>query len=231
MGFRRPKPWRGREPAGIHVPIVALTADVTSAGRAACLAAGMDDHLAKPFRREALHTMLSRWLGGNQLRSPASPKSPNSPAPSAPPNEPILDGATLDALRALPKRGPKDMLVHIGELYLVDSRGLIASIEQSLSAGNAADLARAAHAWRSYNGNVGAHGLGPIVPGTGRCSTRGKFCRGRLDLHPDPGAARPSSRRAAGRDAQVGMNKLTTPIRVLIADDDAILREIAGRHA
>ena len=155
-GFSATKAVRRREPAGIHVPIVALTADVTSAGRAACLAAGMDDHLAKPFRREALHTILSRWLGGNQLRSPASP------APPAPPNEPILDGATLDALRALPKRGPKDMLMHIGELYLVDSRGLIASIEQSLSAGNAADLARAAHAWRSYNGNVGAHGLAQL---------------------------------------------------------------------
>jgi CheY-like chemotaxis protein len=149
-GFSATSSVRKREPAGTRVPIIALTADVTSAGRAACLAAGMDDHLAKPFRREALHTILSRWLGSHPARSPASP---------APPNEPTLDGATLDALRALPKRGSKDMLILIGELYLVDSRGLIASIEQSLSAGNAADLARAAHAWRSYNGNVGAHGL------------------------------------------------------------------------
>ena len=158
-GFSATLSVRKREPAGIHVPIIALTADVTSAGRAACLAAGMDDHLAKPFRREALHAILSRWLGANPVRPPVSPASPAS---LAPPNEPILDGATLDALRALPKRGPKDMLMHIGELYLLDSRGLIASIEQSLSAGNAADLARAAHAWRSYNGNVGAHGLAQL---------------------------------------------------------------------
>jgi HPt (histidine-containing phosphotransfer) domain-containing protein len=78
---------------------------------------------------------------------------------SAAPSEPILDGATLDALRALPRSGTKGMLEHVGELYLVDSRGLIASIEKSLAAGNSTDLARAAHAWRSYNGNVGAHGL------------------------------------------------------------------------
>jgi signal transduction histidine kinase/ligand-binding sensor domain-containing protein/CheY-like chemotaxis protein len=153
-GFSATKAVRRREPAGIHVPIIALTADVTSAGRAACLAAGMDDHLAKPFRREALHAILSRCLESNRPRSPATA--------AAPPSEPILDGAILDALRALPKRGPKDMLMHIGELYLVDSRGLIASIEQSLTAGNAADLARAAHAWRSYNGNVGAHGLAQL---------------------------------------------------------------------
>jgi HPt (histidine-containing phosphotransfer) domain-containing protein len=134
------------------VPIVALTADVTNAGRAACLAAGMDDYLAKPFRREALHAMLSKWLGLN---------SANETLLSAVPiaSEPILDGTTLSALRALPRSGVKDMLTHIGELYLLDSRGLIASIEQSLRDGNAPELARAAHAWRSYNGNVGAHSL------------------------------------------------------------------------
>jgi signal transduction histidine kinase/ligand-binding sensor domain-containing protein/CheY-like chemotaxis protein/HPt (histidine-containing phosphotransfer) domain-containing protein len=172
-GFSATKAVRKREPAGIHVPIIALTADVTSAGRAACLAAGMDDHLAKPFRREALHATLSRWLGANLLRPPVLP------APSAPPSEPILDGATLDALRALPKRGPKDMLMHIGELYLVDSRGLIASIEQSLSAGNAADLARAAHAWRSYNGNVGAHGLAQLCRELEDAARAGNFASAR----------------------------------------------------
>ena len=54
------------------------------------------------------------------------------------------------------------MLTHIVELYLLDSRGLIASIEQSLDTGNGMELARAAHAWRSYNGNVGANGLAQL---------------------------------------------------------------------
>jgi HPt (histidine-containing phosphotransfer) domain-containing protein len=84
---------------------------------------------------------------------------PLPPATPPAPIEPILDGATLSALRALPRSGPKDMLTRIGELYLVDSGGLIASIEQALDTANAAELARAAHSWRSYNGNVGAHGL------------------------------------------------------------------------
>jgi signal transduction histidine kinase/ligand-binding sensor domain-containing protein/CheY-like chemotaxis protein/HPt (histidine-containing phosphotransfer) domain-containing protein len=173
-GFSATATVRSREPLGTHIPIIALTADVTSTGRAACLAAGMDDHLAKPFRREALHAMLARWLHGNPLRSPMPSAS------RATPNEPILDGATLDALRALPKRGPKDMLMHIGELYLADSSGLIASIEQSLGAGNAADLARAAHAWRSYNGNVGAHGLALLCRELEDAARAGSFDAARL---------------------------------------------------
>jgi HPt (histidine-containing phosphotransfer) domain-containing protein len=35
----------------------------------------------------------------------------------------------------------------------------VATIERSLDASDSAGLARAAHAWRSYNGNVGAQGL------------------------------------------------------------------------
>jgi signal transduction histidine kinase/ligand-binding sensor domain-containing protein/CheY-like chemotaxis protein/HPt (histidine-containing phosphotransfer) domain-containing protein len=145
-GFSATRALRARENSGSRIPIIALTADVTSAGRAACFAAGMDDHLAKPFRREALHAMLARWQ--------AQSKAVLSTA--------LLDGATLDALRALPRSGPKNMLTHIGELYLLDSRGLLATIEQSLEVGNGADLARAAHAWCSYNGNVGASGLAQL---------------------------------------------------------------------
>jgi two-component system, sensor histidine kinase and response regulator len=159
-GFSATRALRAREPAGTHIPIIALTADVTSTGRAACLAAGMDDHLAKPFRREALHGILARWLGKPKLEAMAPPSaSLEQPASAA---APLLDGATLDALRALPRSGPKDMLTHIGELYLLDSRRLVATIEQSLDCANGPELARAAHAWRSYNGNVGANVLAQL---------------------------------------------------------------------
>ncbi|HEY0342875.1 MAG TPA: two-component regulator propeller domain-containing protein, partial [Steroidobacteraceae bacterium] len=139
---------REREGSGSRTPIVALTADATGNGRAACLAAGMDDYLTKPFSREALHATLAKWLVEGELASDA----PHS-------GELLLDRATLDALRALPRSGPKDMLSHIGEIYLSDSSRLVAAIEQALRAGEATNLARAAHAWRSYNGNVGAHAL------------------------------------------------------------------------
>jgi signal transduction histidine kinase/ActR/RegA family two-component response regulator len=45
-----------------RVAIVAVTASVLSDERAACLACGMDDVLAKPFKRKELAAMLERWL-------------------------------------------------------------------------------------------------------------------------------------------------------------------------
>jgi CheY-like chemotaxis protein/HPt (histidine-containing phosphotransfer) domain-containing protein len=178
-GLSATRALRERENSGSRIPIIALTADVTSAGRAACLAAGMDDHLAKPFRREALHAMLARWLA-RSTKAASSVKMLHASPPERPvANAPLLDGATLDALRALPRSGPKDMLTHIGELYLLDSRGLLATIEQSLEAGNGPDLARAAHAWRSYNGNVGASGLAQLCRDLEDAARSGNFDKAR----------------------------------------------------
>jgi CheY-like chemotaxis protein len=169
-GFSAAQALRRREGNGPRTPIVALTADATNAGREACLAAGMDDYLTKPFSREALHTTLAKWLvQGAPIGVQSAPAGVQSTlvVPCAPvgvaetpaSDEPLLDRATLDALRALPRSGPKDMLSHIGEIYLADSNRLVEAIEQALRTGDATGLARAAHAWRSYNGNVGAHAL------------------------------------------------------------------------
>ncbi len=45
-----------------RVPIVALTANAVLGDRERCLAADMDDYLAKPFRQEQLIAAIERWL-------------------------------------------------------------------------------------------------------------------------------------------------------------------------
>jgi hypothetical protein len=51
---------RAAEPAGHRTPIIAMTANAMEADRQACLEAGMDDHLAKPFNTTVLQGVLSR---------------------------------------------------------------------------------------------------------------------------------------------------------------------------
>jgi len=54
-------------PRGAHLVIVALTAHAMPGDRARCLAAGMDDYLAKPLSYEALVKCLHRWLNSTTV--------------------------------------------------------------------------------------------------------------------------------------------------------------------
>jgi CheY-like chemotaxis protein len=45
-----------------RTPIIAMTATVTDGERERCLAAGMDDYLAKPIQKDVVSAMLERWV-------------------------------------------------------------------------------------------------------------------------------------------------------------------------
>ncbi|HEX5927170.1 MAG TPA: response regulator [Baekduia sp.] len=50
--------------AARRLPIVAMTAHAMAGDRDKCLAAGMDDYVAKPLRPDEVDEMLARWLPG-----------------------------------------------------------------------------------------------------------------------------------------------------------------------
>jgi PAS domain S-box-containing protein len=65
-----------RQPAFNNLPIIAMTANAASQERERCLAAGMNDFVAKPIDPTELWSVLSRWIAAREGTSEAMPPVP-----------------------------------------------------------------------------------------------------------------------------------------------------------
>jgi len=96
-GFEATRLIRGKDSDDIDhdIYIIAATANVSKADRDKCLAGGMDDYLAKPILRAALHAALGRAIARLQKRGVALPPMPREhlEALAAQAIEPRMDSA------------------------------------------------------------------------------------------------------------------------------------------
>jgi PAS domain S-box-containing protein len=105
------------------VPIIALTADVTTSDLARCKAVGMNDYISKPVDERLLYSKIAGFL-----KKPVPVKSTALKAIENP-GRPRL--TNLEYLNHLTKSNPK-LMTEMLSLYLEQTTGLIASMKQSL---------------------------------------------------------------------------------------------------
>ena len=71
-GYDTTRELRRREVDGRRIPVIALTANAIAGERERCIAAGMDDYLAKPLRSRELSEVLDQWLPTGEGGGPAA---------------------------------------------------------------------------------------------------------------------------------------------------------------
>jgi CheY-like chemotaxis protein len=127
------------------LPIVALTANAMRADRDACLAAGMDDFLSKPFVAEAFLELVIRYTSeeGDAVRARRMTKG----------EPPDLDRSQLDSLARLL---PPDQLEAMARGHLEQTSELLDRMADCLQSGDLKGLGPAAHAcrgsWAEFGG-------------------------------------------------------------------------------
>ncbi|TSE30161.1 PAS domain S-box protein [Tepidimonas taiwanensis] len=90
-----------REQLGLRaLPIIAMTANAMADDRAACLAAGMNDHVGKPFAIDQLVRVLQQWAGEALARVQPGGAADGAAQAAAGEAEPPHDAGKQAAVRA-----------------------------------------------------------------------------------------------------------------------------------
>ena len=140
-GFAASRVIRGALPTWAQPRIIAMTANAMEGDRERCLAAGMDDYVAKPIRIEALAEALAR-----------TPVREAADTGASEPSTWFNDAALADLEEAV---GPHEVAAIVAA-YVAETPYFMERLQDAVAVGDAPLARRMAHDLKSMSGSIGA---------------------------------------------------------------------------
>ncbi len=157
-----------------RVPIIAMTAHAFEDCREQCLADGMDDFIAKPMRRNNLIAMVEKWAGATSAARPKG-EPPEEPAEESA-FETSAETAGIVSAASVNPESPLDyeqaltefdddpeFLNEVLEGFLVNVAGQLEVMQQALTEGDTARIAKEAHSIKGGAANLIARPLAEVA--------------------------------------------------------------------
>jgi two-component system, sensor histidine kinase and response regulator len=140
------------------VPIIAMTAHATTEERQRCLAAGMNDHIAKPIDPDHLIETVAHFYEGAIPAAPADPVDGTAQQQRPPePDAALLSIDGFDARDGLSRvGGNRRLYVKLLRDFIEQQGPAVAQVSDALAAGDIVRAERLAHSLRGVAGNIGA---------------------------------------------------------------------------
>jgi PAS domain S-box-containing protein len=134
---------RKREGTGRRIPIVGITAQAYFADREKCLAAGMDDYIAKPVNREDLARVIEAWIDDEEDEEA----------------EGAIDATAFSEFLGPEVEADQEFIADLVETFLEQATTGVAALASSLRAVDAKATAFTAHGLKSSAAHLGAKSM------------------------------------------------------------------------
>ena len=151
-------PSTGLPSAQRHVPIIAMTANALKGDKEKCLAAGMDDFITKPIKRQPLLMKVYQWAGnGHQGKTARDETVSEDAPPSGAASLPMDFGTAVDEF------GDRPLVLEVAHELLTNARRQLQIMRDALEDRESDRIRKESHAVKGGAWTLEARPLGDLA--------------------------------------------------------------------